>query len=49
MCFWDMVTQELIAAPKSHAGVVSSMAIAPDDSFLLTGGADGLLKVWRSR
>jgi eukaryotic-like serine/threonine-protein kinase len=31
---------------RAHDGGVSAMAAAPDGAFLLTGGADGALKLW---
>jgi WD40 repeat protein len=31
---------------KAHDGGVHAMAVAPDGSFVLTGGGDGMLKLW---
>ena len=31
---------------KAHDGGVSALAVAPDGTFLITGGGDGTLKLW---
>ena len=32
--------------PKFHKGLVTCVAISPDDKYLVTGGADQMIKVW---
>ncbi len=37
----------LFQAVNAHAGRVNDVAFSPDGSFIVSGGADGALKLWK--
>ena len=37
----------LFRAVNAHAGRVNDVAFSPDGSFIISGGADGVLKLWK--
>ncbi len=43
---WDATTGSLIKKIGAHSGDVNWIGSLPDDSMILTGGADGMLRVW---
>jgi WD40 repeat protein len=43
---WSIPTLKAIRTIEAHSGVVSSVAFSLDGSRLLSGGSDGLLKLW---
>jgi WD40 repeat protein len=43
---WDAATRQHRATLTGHAGVVAAVAIAPDGSWLATGGSDGTARIW---
>ena len=43
---FDSTTGELIAGPFPHGGEVSSVRFSPDERKLLTGGSDGIARLW---
>jgi DNA-binding SARP family transcriptional activator/WD40 repeat protein len=46
----DAETGKTLAGPiPAHAGLVFSVAFAPDGETLFTGGTDGQVRLWRSR
>lgn len=47
VCYWDMVSQNLVQDVKAHKSIVSSLAVIPNDGGLLTASADGVLKCWK--
>jgi WD40 repeat protein len=43
---WDATSGSLIKKIKAHAGSVNWIGVLADDSMILTGGDDGMLRVW---
>ena len=46
MLYWDLVDADVVQRVKAHSGVVTSLAMHPDGSLLLTASVDGTVKVW---
>src|SRR5262249_30541657 len=44
---WDLPSGQLLWERQAHAGRVRSMAFSADGGLLLTGGGDGLARLWR--
>jgi WD40 repeat protein len=45
-CFWGAANGQLLGQVEGHAGVVTTMAFAPDQRTFLTGSTDGTVLVW---
>ncbi len=45
---WDINTGRWIATLKAHTDFVTSLAFSPDGEYLVSGGWDGRIIVWRS-
>jgi WD40 repeat protein len=43
---WDATTGSLIKKIRAHAGDVNWIGVLADDSMILTGGEDGMLRAW---
>jgi WD40 repeat protein len=43
---WDASTGSLVKKVRAHAGDVNWIGFLPDDSMVLSGGADGMFRVW---
>ena len=43
---WDSHTGELRRSLRGHTGLVSSLAFAPDGTWLVSGSRDHTAKVW---
>jgi len=43
---WDAQTGQETLTLKGHAGWVNSVAFSPDGKHLVSGSADGTIKVW---
>jgi WD40 repeat protein len=43
---WDLTTGEEQAALKGHAGPVHSGSFRPNGKVLVSGSADGMVKLW---
>ena len=46
MRIWDPATGQQRAALTGHTGAVTAVAIAPDGTWLATGGDDGTVRIW---
>ena len=46
MRIWDAATGQERAILKGHTGPVSAVAVAPDGSWLASGGDDGTVRIW---
>jgi cilia- and flagella-associated protein 52 len=44
---WNYELGEVIAHGIGHAGVVTSCKYSPDSKFIVTGGADGAVFIWK--
>jgi WD40 repeat protein len=44
---WDATTGSLIKKVRAHSGDINWIGSLPDDSMILTGGQDGMLRVWQ--
>ena len=47
VCFWELVEARMVAQIAAHKGAACALAHHPSLSMMLTGGADGLARVWR--
>ncbi len=45
---WDRTTHSQRASLTGHTGWVTGVAIAPDGTWLATGGQDGTVRLWRA-
>lgn len=43
---WDAATGSLTKKVRAHSGDVNWVGFLPDDSMVLTGGQDGMLRAW---
>ena len=43
---WDTNLEHLIASVKAHSGSVNVLKLTPDNHTLLSGGEDGVVKIW---
>jgi WD40 repeat protein len=43
---WDLTTQREIDPPRWHGSWVSSLALAPDESLLVSSCGDGAVRIW---
>ena len=43
---WDLENRKLAVTLKGHDGLVQTLALSPDDKWLVTAGRDGKLFVW---
>ncbi len=48
MLYWELVSEQVVQRFRAHDGVVTSLAMHPLGSMLLTAGTDGLVRVWGS-
>ena len=46
MRIWDAATGQQRAILKGHTGGVEAVAVAPDGSWLASGGWDGTVRIW---
>jgi WD40 repeat protein len=46
---WDGLTGESIGKPLRHAALVQSVAFSPDGKRMVTGGRDGMFRIWDVR
>ena len=46
MRIWDAATGAQRAVLTGHTGPVTAVAIAPDGTWLATGGHDGTVRIW---
>jgi len=46
---YDAATGDQLASLDGHPTSVSSLSFTADDQFLVVGGADNILRIWRSR
>ena len=46
MRIWDAATGQERATLTGHADEVRAVAVAPDGSWLATGGDDGTVRIW---
>ena len=46
MRIWDAATGQQRAVLTGHTGAVNAVAIAPDGTWLATGGDDGTVRIW---
>jgi cilia- and flagella-associated protein 52 len=44
---WNYELGEVVAQGYGHAGIVTSCKYSPDSKFLVTGGQDGAVFIWR--
>lgn len=44
---WNYELGEVVAQGYGHAGIVTSCKYSPDSKFLITGGQDGAVFIWR--
>lgn len=44
---WEVGSGNLIHVCKAHYRALTALAITPDDGFVITGGDDALIHVWR--
>ena len=46
LCLWDVKTGRRLARWTAHKGSVTALAFHPDGQTLVSGGSDGVVKVW---
>jgi WD40 repeat protein len=44
---WDVATGKELRRVEGHAGLVRSVAFAPDGRWLVSGSFDGSVRLWR--
>lgn len=44
---WNYELGEVVAQGHGHAGIVTACKYSPDSKFLVTGGADGAVFIWK--
>ncbi|MGC1246401.1 MAG: WD40 repeat domain-containing protein, partial [Spirulinaceae cyanobacterium] len=47
--FWHLETGELCHSLSGHSGDVLALAFAPGGETLITGSADGTIKLWGNK
>lgn len=47
LTLWDSATQASRGSIRAHSGAATCVSFHPDGQLLLTGGFDGLVRVWR--
>ncbi|WP_338765868.1 hypothetical protein V7968_41470 [Nocardia vulneris] len=43
---WDLACEKPRQTFNAHAGEVNSVALSPDRQFVVTGGEDGVVRIW---
>jgi hypothetical protein len=46
LSIWNMTTSGLTRSLKAHQGAINSISLSKDNKYLVTGGEDGLIKIW---
>jgi WD40 repeat protein len=44
---WNLQTGKLMHTLRGHASTVTSLAFSADSQILVSGGSEGLVKIWR--
>ncbi len=45
--FWNLQTGKLMHTLRGHPNTVASLAFSADRQILVSGGSEGLVKIWR--
>jgi len=43
---WDLASGEVLLELMSHGGDVQSVAFSRDGEYIVSGGEDGIVRVW---
>jgi periodic tryptophan protein 2 len=48
LCVWEWQSESFILRQQSHFGSMSCLAYSPDGQYIVTGGDDSKVKVWKT-